>query len=49
MSNINTQNYLLPQSLETEINRKLSNLQQDFHEQELKIDELDDPLSIFDS
>ena len=46
---MNSQNRLLPQSLETEINRKLSNLQATFHEQELKIDELDDPLSIFDS
>lgn len=49
MSHINSQNSLPPQSLESEINRKLSILQEAFLEQEAKIEDLDDPLSIFDS
>lgn len=36
-------------SIESEINRKLFTLQDAFHEQEVKIEDLDDPLSIFDS
>lgn len=34
---------------DTDLARKLSNLQEIFQEQKSKIDELDDPLSIFDS
>lgn len=36
-------------SPDTELSRKISNLQKFFEEQKSKIDELDDPLSIFDS
>lgn len=46
---MNSKTHLQSQSLEAEINRKISILQEDFHKQEANIEELDDPLTVFDS